>query len=74
MPQLGSNARALRKALTDSVCSNAQRSRTPWSNQAWASGLAVSILNPPVPNPSTMTMSLVGMASMAEPPGPQTCG
>lgn len=74
MPQVGSNARALRKALTDSVCSNAQRSRTPWSNQAWASGLTVSILNPPVPKPSTMTMSLVGIASMAEPPGPQTCG
>ncbi|MNW09238.1 hypothetical protein D3C71_2061890 [compost metagenome] len=74
MPQVGSSARALRKARTDSVCSKAQRNRTPWSNQAWASGLVVSILKPPVPKPSTMTMSLVGMASMAEPAGPQTCG
>ncbi|MNT40071.1 hypothetical protein D3C72_1763640 [compost metagenome] len=74
MPHDGSSARALRKARTDSVCSNAQRSLTPWSNQAWASGFAVSILKPPVPKPSTMTMSLVGIASMADPPGPQTWG
>ena len=34
MPQVGSISRALRKARTDSLCSKAQRRRTPWSNQA----------------------------------------